>query len=61
MANLLLLAALAMLDVLPVRVPNSILERATSAGTAGRASGAFTMEPCLVSSPTVLGASDGGV
>ena len=43
MANLLLLAALAMLDVLPVRVPNSILERATSAGTAGRASGAFTM------------------
>jgi len=43
MANLLLLAALAMLDVLPVRVPNSILERATSAGTAGRVSGAFTM------------------
>jgi thiol:disulfide interchange protein DsbD len=51
MANLLLLAALAMLDVLPVRVPNSILERATSARTAGRASGAFTMGPCLVSSP----------
>ena len=43
MANLLLLASLAMLDVLPVRVPNAILERATSAGTAGRASGAFTM------------------
>lgn len=43
MANLLLLAALAMLDVLPVRVPNAILERATSAGTAGRVSGAFTM------------------
>jgi thiol:disulfide interchange protein DsbD len=43
MANLLLLAALAMLDVLPVRVPTSILERATSAGTAGRVSGAFTM------------------
>src|SRR4029079_3081433 len=43
MANLLLLAALAMLDVLPGRVPNSILERATSAGTGGRASGAFTM------------------
>ena len=43
MANLLLIAALAMLDVLPVRVPNTILQRATNAGTAGRASGAFTM------------------
>jgi len=43
MANLLILAALSMLDVLPVRVPNSILERASTAGTAGRASGAFTM------------------
>ena len=43
MANLLLVAALAMLDVLPVRVPNAILQRASSAGTAGRASGAFTM------------------
>src|SRR5262249_60381596 len=43
MANLLLIAALAMLDVLPVRVPNFILARASSAGTAGRASGAFTM------------------
>ena len=43
MANLLLLASLAMLDVLPVRVPTAILQRASSAGTAGRASGAFTM------------------
>src|SRR5689334_16390510 len=43
MANLLLLASLAMLDVLPVRVPTALLERAASAGTAGRASGAFTM------------------
>ena len=43
MANLLLLAALSMLDVLPVRVPTTTLEWATSAGTAGRASGAFTM------------------
>jgi cytochrome c-type biogenesis protein len=43
MANLLLIAALAMLDVLPVRVPTAILERAATAGTAGRASGAFTM------------------
>jgi thiol:disulfide interchange protein DsbD len=43
MANLLLLAALAMLDVLPVRLPTAILQRAAGAGTAGRASGAFTM------------------
>ena len=43
MANLLLLAALAMLDVLPVRIPNAILQRASTAGTGGRASGAFTM------------------
>jgi cytochrome c-type biogenesis protein len=43
MANLLLLASLAMLDVLPVRIPASILERASTAGTAGRVSGAFTM------------------
>ncbi|MEO7084079.1 MAG: cytochrome c biogenesis protein CcdA [Gemmatimonadaceae bacterium] len=43
MANLLMVAALAMLDVLPVRMPNAILARAASAGTAGRASGAFTM------------------
>jgi thiol:disulfide interchange protein DsbD len=43
MANLLLVAALAMLDVLPIRVPSAILERASTAGTAGRASGAFTM------------------
>jgi thiol:disulfide interchange protein DsbD len=43
MANLLLLASLAMLDVLPVRVPAAIMHRASTAGTAGRASGAFTM------------------
>jgi thiol:disulfide interchange protein DsbD len=43
MANLLLIAALAMFDVLPVRVPTRLLERASTAGTAGRASGAFTM------------------
>jgi len=43
MANVLLIAALSMLDVLPLRVPNFILQRASSAGTAGRASGAFTM------------------
>jgi thiol:disulfide interchange protein DsbD len=43
MANLLLFAALAMLDVLPIRVPSAVLERASTAGTAGRVSGAFTM------------------
>lgn len=43
MANVLLLAALAMLDVLPIRVPSSLLARASSAGTAGRYSGAFVM------------------
>lgn len=43
MSNVLLIAALAMLDVLPVRVPTRILERAANAGTAGRVSGAFTM------------------
>jgi thiol:disulfide interchange protein DsbD len=43
MANLLLLASLAMLDVLPVRVPAAIMRRASTAGTAGRVSGAFTM------------------
>jgi cytochrome c-type biogenesis protein len=43
MANLLLIASLAMLDVLPVRVPTALLARASSAGTAGRVSGAFTM------------------
>ena len=43
MANLLIIAALSMLDVFPVRVPSVLLQRAANAGTAGRASGAFTM------------------
>jgi thiol:disulfide interchange protein DsbD len=43
MANLLLIAALAMLDVLPVRVPAALLARASTAGTRGRAGGAFVM------------------
>ena len=43
MANLLLLAALSMLDVLPVRVPSAILQRAANAGTGGRIAGAFVM------------------
>ena len=43
MANLLIIAALAMLDVLPVRVPSALLQRAATAGGGGRAVGAFTM------------------
>ena len=43
MANLLILSALAMLDVLPVPVPRSWVDRASRAGTAGRFSGAFIM------------------
>jgi thiol:disulfide interchange protein DsbD len=43
MANLLVVSALVLLDVLPLRVPAAILQRAASAGTAGRFSGAFIM------------------
>jgi cytochrome c-type biogenesis protein len=43
MANFLVIAALAMLDVLPIRVPAALVERASSAGTGGRFSGAFIM------------------
>ena len=43
MANLLVIAALAMLDVIPVRVPAALLERASAAGTGGRFSGALVM------------------
>ncbi len=43
MANLLVIAALAMLDVVPVRLPASVVARASTAGTAGRVSGAFIM------------------
>ncbi|HEY5218523.1 MAG TPA: cytochrome c biogenesis protein CcdA, partial [Gemmatimonadaceae bacterium] len=43
MANVLIIAALAMLDVLPVRLPNALLTRASTAGTAGKFSGAFAM------------------
>lgn len=43
MANLLMVAALSMFDVLPVRVPAFILQRAATAGTGGRAAGAFVM------------------
>ncbi|MHB1310988.1 MAG: cytochrome c biogenesis protein CcdA [Gemmatimonadaceae bacterium] len=43
MANLLLLAALAMLDVLPVRLPAALTARAATAGDGGRLGGAFLM------------------
>jgi cytochrome c-type biogenesis protein len=43
MANLLVVAALVLLDVLPLRIPAPLLDRAASAGTAGRFSGAFIM------------------
>jgi cytochrome c-type biogenesis protein len=43
MANVLVLAALSMLDVVPVRLPAGIMNRAATMGTAGRFSGAFFM------------------
>lgn len=43
MANVLIVAALAMLDVIPVRMPAGLTARAATAGTAGRYSGAFVM------------------
>jgi thiol:disulfide interchange protein DsbD len=43
MANVLLLAALAMLDVVPVRLPAGLLARAAAVGRGGRLSGAFAM------------------
>jgi cytochrome c-type biogenesis protein len=43
MANVLIIAALAMLDVIPVRLPSSLTARAAGAGAAGRYSGAFAM------------------
>jgi cytochrome c-type biogenesis protein len=43
MANLLVLSALAMLDVIPIRVPAALLGRAAQAGTGGRLVGAAVM------------------
>ena len=43
MANLLVFAGLAMLDVIPVRMPASLIQRASTAGTGGRFSGALVM------------------
>jgi cytochrome c-type biogenesis protein len=43
MANLLIIAALAMLDVIPVRVPTWLLTRASTAGRGGSLYGVFVM------------------
>ncbi len=43
MANVLVIAALSMLDVIPVRMPSSLMTRASTVGTAGRVSGALIM------------------
>jgi cytochrome c-type biogenesis protein len=43
MANLLVVAALVLLDVIPLNVPAPLLHRAATAGTAGRFSGALIM------------------
>ena len=43
MANLLILAGLAMVDVLPVRIPAWLMQRAAMAGDGERVTGAFTM------------------
>jgi len=43
MANLLLVAALAMLDVIPVQLPSSLVARSAAIGEGGRAGGAFLM------------------
>jgi thiol:disulfide interchange protein DsbD len=61
MANLLLLAALAMLDVVPIRLPQSWIQHATTAGSGGRFAGTFVMgaasglvaAPC--SAPVMIG------
>jgi thiol:disulfide interchange protein DsbD len=43
MANVLVLAGLSMVDVIPVRLPAGLMSRAATMGTAGRFSGAFLM------------------
>jgi len=43
MANLLIIAALAMLEVIPVRVPSWLLTRASAAGEGGSLYGVFVM------------------
>jgi thiol:disulfide interchange protein DsbD len=61
MANLLMIAALAMFDVIPVRLPASWTQRAATAGSGGRVAGTFAMgaasglvaAPC--SAPVMIG------
>ena len=43
MANVLVLAALSMFDVVPVRLPSFLVQRAATTGTGGRFGGAFAM------------------
>jgi cytochrome c-type biogenesis protein len=43
MANLLVIAALAMLDVVPVRLPQRLAQRAAAAGSGGSTAGTFVM------------------
>ena len=43
MANLLVIASLAMLDVIPVRLPTALISRAAGAGEGGKVSGALIM------------------
>jgi thiol:disulfide interchange protein DsbD len=43
MANLLVVFALAMLDVIPIRLPSGLLGRVTRAGRGGEVAGAFVM------------------
>jgi thiol:disulfide interchange protein DsbD len=43
MANFLVVAGLAMLDVIPIRLPAALVQRAATAGTGGRFGGAFVM------------------
>jgi cytochrome c-type biogenesis protein len=43
MANVLLIGALMMLEVIPIRLPSWLAERAATAGTGGRFSGVFVM------------------
>lgn len=43
MGNLLLIAALAMVDVIPVRVPQALMQRAATAGSGGQLAGTFAM------------------
>ncbi|MEO6445700.1 MAG: cytochrome c biogenesis protein CcdA [Gemmatimonadaceae bacterium] len=43
MANLLILAALSMLDVIPIRLPSWLVQKAATSGTGGRFGGVFAM------------------